>query len=126
MPSVDRRAITLVELLVVIAILGVLIALLLPAVQTVRAAARRLQCTSNLHQIGVALHTYHEDHEHFPVGSHKHRKYQIAWSAFLLPYLELGSVHDRLDVNTPFVSETNRDASAAVVDGHRSRNSSPP
>jgi type II secretory pathway pseudopilin PulG len=106
---------TLVELLVVIAILGVMLALILPAIQSVRAAARRLQCTNNLHQIGLALQTYHEDHKHFPVGSHRHRQVQIAWSAFLLPYLEQGSVFDRLDIDSPYVSEKNRDAAAERI-----------
>ncbi len=96
----NRPGFTLVELLVVITIIGILMSLLLPAVQQIRAAARRMQCSNNLKQIGLALHNYHFDHNRLPFGSN----YTEAgvqnggtWTAFILPQVEQGALFDQLD-----------------------------
>ena len=92
-------AFTLVELLVVIAIIGVLVALLLPAVQAAREAARRTQCMNNLKQIGVALHNYHSAKAQFPPGWIRNGAYGASWGwgTFLLPYIEQNPAFVALD-----------------------------
>jgi prepilin-type N-terminal cleavage/methylation domain-containing protein len=87
------RGFTLIELLVVIAIIGVLVALLLPAVQQAREAARRTQCRNNLKQIGVALHNYHLTHQSLPFGYNSHG---TGWSAMILPELDLMNIYETL------------------------------
>ena len=112
---------TLVELLVVIAIIGILIGMLLPAVQAVREAARRTQCANNLKQIGLALHSHHFALQEFPIGTVEFRlgsdtsQRQLAWSAFLLPYLEQSNVHDQLDLLQAFDAADNQVAAATVL-----------
>jgi prepilin-type processing-associated H-X9-DG protein len=85
----------LIELLVVIAIIGVLIALLLPAIQQAREAARRSQCTNNLKQIGLALHNYVDANRLFPMGNFSGTFW--TYQAMLLPYVEHGKEYDRIN-----------------------------
>jgi prepilin-type N-terminal cleavage/methylation domain-containing protein/prepilin-type processing-associated H-X9-DG protein len=112
---------TLIELLVVIAIIGILVALLLPAVQAAREAARRMNCTANLRQVGIALHGYYDTNNVFPPGGWEWRpfrnvtKRQIAWSALILPHLEQRPLYDSLNLNTPFDSPQNSTGAATVV-----------
>ncbi len=106
-----RHAFTLVELLVVIAIIGVLVALLLPAVQAAREAARRSSCTNNLKQIGLALHNHANTYnDRLPEGYEGTGKY--AWSTFILPFIEQGSAYDKTDIRT---SETYSGSAAEVL-----------
>jgi prepilin-type N-terminal cleavage/methylation domain-containing protein/prepilin-type processing-associated H-X9-DG protein len=82
----EKRGFTLVELLVVIAIIGILVALLLPAIQAAREAARRAQCINNLKQVGIALHNYHDTKKHLPIGAYS--CCNGTWVPAILPYME--------------------------------------
>jgi prepilin-type N-terminal cleavage/methylation domain-containing protein/prepilin-type processing-associated H-X9-DG protein len=115
-----RRAFSLIELLVVITIIGVLVSMLLPAVQASREAARRIGCSNNLHQIGIGLHNYHDIHNCFPPGCLEPRfkrpgGKQFAWSAFVLPCLEQLSLHAAIDFSQPFDAAANAAAAAMVI-----------
>lgn len=100
--SPNRAGFTLVELLVVIAILGILVSLLLPAVQAARQTARRLHCRNNLKQLALALHHYHDVNQRFPPASTlASREYSsgLSWHVFVLPYIELDPMYDSIDVH---------------------------
>jgi prepilin-type N-terminal cleavage/methylation domain-containing protein/prepilin-type processing-associated H-X9-DG protein len=104
-----RKGFTLVELLVVIAIIGVLVALLLPAVQAAREAARRMSCSSNLRQLGIALHNYHDTMNCLPVARNPYPLVHSALSR-ILPYLEQGNVERLVDFAQPLSSPVNATA----------------
>jgi prepilin-type N-terminal cleavage/methylation domain-containing protein/prepilin-type processing-associated H-X9-DG protein len=124
---------TLVELLVVIAIIGILIALLLPAVQAAREAARRSQCSNNLKQIGLGLHNYHDSYKTFPSGWIRPRDEASntfygqnpangndyadwGWAAFLLPYVEQTPLHETLNVGNVHLDVVVQTPITALVD----------
>src|SRR5689334_1255126 len=92
------RAFTLVELLVVIAIIGVLVALLLPAVQAAREAARRMQCGNNLRQLGLALQNYHDVNQTFPLNYRPVVGGTYSWMQAILPYIEQQNLYSQLTI----------------------------
>ena len=118
-----RHAFTLVELLVVIAIIGVLIALLLPAVQQAREAARRMQCTNNLKQLALACHNYMDiNQESFPPGAF----YELnsgqwntsGWAVAVLPFIEQNALYENYDYSAGPTGTANQEIRRTVVQGY--------
>jgi len=106
--AVQRRGFTLIELLVVIAIIAILVALLLPAVQAVREAARRTQCQDHLHNVGIGLHNYAGTHKTFPPGvlgnsgSTSNGELNHTWLTMILDQVEQGPLYDQYDFDVRF------------------------
>ena len=111
-----RSAFTLVELLVVIAIIGVLIALLLPAVQAARESARLMQCKNNLKQMGLALQNYHDAQGHLPFGW-DYRGF--GWSSELLPFIEQQTLYDTMNFDITGSLDANEEAAATLLSFYR-------
>ncbi len=125
----ERPGFTLVELLVVIAIIGILVALLLPAIQAAREAARRTRCSNNLKQLGLALHNYHDTHGRFPpatmitqttpactnmgLGTYQ----RFGWGVLILPHIEQAATYDRFDFSKAYnvAPNSDLDAGGAVI-----------
>lgn len=119
-----RAAFTLIELLVVISIIGLLIALLLPAVHAAREAALRAQCINNLKQIGLALHNYHSSHQTFPPGyvsnfdaSGNDTGPGWGWATMLLPQMEQKPLFDAINFNLSIEVFSNQTSRLAIVSG---------
>lgn len=117
-----RRGFTLVELLVVIAVIGILIGLLLPAVQAARESARRMKCANNLKQIGLAFHSYQNALSTFPPGKISDERPDgtdaanlFGWGALILPFCEEANVQELADFNEKAYSEENQKAGQTLI-----------
>lgn len=109
MRTIKSKGFTLVELLVVIAIIGVLIALLLPAVQQAREAARRMSCNNNFKNLALGLHNHHDTYGKFPAGGDHttdDARQMWGWGAHILPFIEQGSLYDQLLVSQQHLKVT--------------------
>ncbi|RCS52650.1 DUF1559 domain-containing protein [Bremerella cremea] len=124
----SRKGFTLVELLVVIAIIGVLIALLLPAVQQAREAARRISCFNNLKQLGLAMHNYHDTFGSFPSGyiaTNTDHKTPLAtgnpgwgWASLILPQMEQRNLADSINFRLSILDPSNQAARTTLMQAY--------
>ena len=122
-PTMQRGGFTLIELLVVIAIISVLIALLLPAVQMAREAARRVQCKNNLVQLILAIHNYEQAHEVFPPGvvnpdgpvKNLAQGYHVSWMVQLLPFIDQLNVYKHFDFRSGVYDAVNSTARSVAI-----------
>src|SRR5262245_45254020 len=118
-------AFTLVELLVVIAIIGILVALLLPAIQASRESARRASCTNNLSQLALAVNEYEAAHEYFPAVNVKPKcpiqnqpnGYHISWIVRILPYFEQTALFNNIDTSLSAYHHKNDRARQTSING---------
>lgn len=116
--TASRRAFTLVELLVVIAIIGILVGLLLPAVQAAREAARRMQCSNNMRQLGIAVHNYESAYKRLPAGwndNFRSGEPGWGWAAGLLPFMEGGNAYKQINFSIAIEEEIHHEVRELVI-----------